>query len=219
MGYSKVAAAILLAMAVAGCQASPSTSNAAATGAATYEKSVKYFQAEREAAISSIKSQAAIQCKNAGQESAVEQCFQKVIFESFGSPSAGRDGCPKENGLSDYANCVTAAASDERLEQKLKPADRFEPTDEDLHSAKEYSLKVMSRIESEIDQDCNQKTGAEHDRCQRDAIKQFSELPERLSATCELLHNSYDYGDCLGQGMRTVAIEKAADRLNAKSGI
>lgn len=184
---------------------------------ADQEQPRKYFLAERQAAILSIKSQAAIQCKNAGQQSAVEQCFRKVIFDSFGSPSVGK-GCPTESGLSDYANCVTASAVAEQLEQNLRPADRFEPTAEDLQSPKDYLLKVMNRINSEAKHACNQGSSSERDRCEGDVVKRLIELPEKFSATCERLNNLDDNGECLGQGMRTEMIEKAAERLNNKQG-
>ena len=214
----KIIAGILLAVLMTGCQTPSPTSNATIAGAdLSQEKPAKYFLAERQAAISSIKSQAASQCKNAGQQPAVEQCFRKVIFESFGSPSVGK-GCPTESGLSDYANCITASAVAEQLEQKLGPADRFEPTAEDLRSPKDYLLKVMNHIKSEAEHACSQKSVSERDRCERDVVKRLIELPENFSATCERLNNLDDNGECLGQGMRTEMIEKAAKRLNNKLG-
>lgn len=215
----KIIVGILLAVLVTGCQ-TPSSGSSAATFAAnaSQEQPGNYFVAERQAAILSIKSQAAIRCKNAGEEAALEQCFRKVIFDSFGSPSVG-GSCPKENGLSDYANCITASAIAEQLEQKLRPADRFEPTAEDLQSPKDYLLKVMSHIKSEAEHDCSQRSLPERDRCEREAVKQLIKLPEKFSATCDQLNNSDENGECFGQGMRTATIEKAADRLSGKSGL
>lgn len=209
----------LLAMAIAGCQAT----NSAPPGQSFQEPQIpqhglKYFPDELRDIVQNFERGLVRKCATVGaQASDVDACARKNTADALQTPDVGITTCQRMSDTKQYTECIAIGTMVNQMRLHLSTTHRPEMSASDWLTPEAYLKTLMKGAALDLVDICYDGALGGIKQCIRVEMAKVFEITDHLKQKCDALSDDENYGACLGEAFNIQFLQRAVDRLNAMS--